>query len=816
VIVARLRRTGAVWTHSRGHPMSDKPSPDIQTTGTLHNMPILALRNAVLFPGAVMPVVIGRGKSIKLLESLGDRRAAVVGVVAQKDKSVDNPKPDELYWAGCTGQLIKVLRNGAETYHVVIRGVERFKILRFDQEDPFLSAEVELLSEKHENDPQIAALVHSIRDTAIELVNMVPELPINAADLQENFEHPARLVYLLLTHLGVSVEEKVDVLQAASLQEMLTKTLHLVIQQVEILRISQRINSEVKGDLNKSQREYVLRKQLKAIQKELGDLEGGEGDELGELEERLMKSNLPEEAQKIATKELKRLRNIQAGSPEYTVARTYLEWFSDLPWGTMTEDNLDLLHAQKVLDERHYGLDKVKKRIIEYLAVSKLKNDMRGPVLCLVGPPGVGKTSLGHSIATALGRKFQRLSLGGVRDEAEIRGHRRTYIGAMPGKIIMSMKKAETRNPVMILDEVDKLTHDWRGDPTAALLEVLDPEQNHTFSDHYLDTPFDLSKILFIATANTTDTIPPPLLDRMEVIELNGYTHEEKFHIAKEHLLPKQLREHGLKPEQLVMPTEILDQIISHYTREAGVRNLERRMADVSRQVAVGIAKGEFESKTLTEADLEEMLGNFSYSPEVAARTEQPGVATGMAWTRTGGDLLFIEASKMPGKGKLRLTGQLGEVMKESAHIALSLVEANADRLGIERKCFEEFDIHIHVPAGAVPKDGPSAGVTMYTALVSLLTGVRVRGDVSMTGEATLRGLVLPVGGIKDKVLAAMRGGIKKIILPERNKKDLRDIPAEARAGVEFVFASKMDDVLEHALEVPPSTSRGAAATATA
>jgi ATP-dependent Lon protease len=796
--------------------MSDKPSPDIQTTGTLHNMPILALRNAVLFPGAVMPVVIGRGKSIKLLESLGDRRAAVVGVVAQKDKSVDNPKPDELYWAGCTGQLIKVLRNGAETYHVVIRGVERFKILRFDQEDPFLSAEVELLSEKHENDPQIAALVHSIRDTAIELVNMVPELPINAADLQENFEHPARLVYLLLTHLGVSVEEKVDVLQAASLQEMLTKTLHLVIQQVEILRISQRINSEVKGDLNKSQREYVLRKQLKAIQKELGDLEGGEGDELGELEERLMKSNLPEEAQKIATKELKRLRNIQAGSPEYTVARTYLEWFSDLPWGTMTEDNLDLLHAQKVLDERHYGLDKVKKRIIEYLAVSKLKNDMRGPVLCLVGPPGVGKTSLGHSIATALGRKFQRLSLGGVRDEAEIRGHRRTYIGAMPGKIIMSMKKAETRNPVMILDEVDKLTHDWRGDPTAALLEVLDPEQNHTFSDHYLDTPFDLSKILFIATANTTDTIPPPLLDRMEVIELNGYTHEEKFHIAKEHLLPKQLREHGLKPEQLVMPTEILDQIISHYTREAGVRNLERRMADVSRQVAVGIAKGEFESKTLTEADLEEMLGNFSYSPEVAARTEQPGVATGMAWTRTGGDLLFIEASKMPGKGKLRLTGQLGEVMKESAHIALSLVEANADRLGIERKCFEEFDIHIHVPAGAVPKDGPSAGVTMYTALVSLLTGVRVRGDVSMTGEATLRGLVLPVGGIKDKVLAAMRGGIKKIILPERNKKDLRDIPAEARAGVEFVFASKMDDVLEHALEVPPSTSRGAAATATA
>ncbi len=797
-------------------PESGEISEPIQTGSSLRNLPILALRNAVLFPGAVMPVVIGRGKSIKLLESLGDRRAAIVGVVAQKDKSIDNPKPDELYWAGCTGQLIKVLRNGAETYHVVIRGVDRFKITGICQEDPYLSADVELLSEKDDADPQIQALVHSVRDTAIELVNMVPELPINAADLQENFEHPARLVYLLLTHLGVTVEEKVDVLQAPNLQEMLTKTLHLVIQQVEILRISQRINSEVKGDLNKSQREYVLRKQLKAIQKELGELEGGEGDELGELEERLMKIGLPEDALKIATKELKRLRTIQAGSPEYTVARTYLEWFSDLPWSQMTEDNLDLKHAEKVLDERHYGLDKIKTRIIEYLAVSKLKNDMRGPVLCLVGPPGVGKTSLGHSIAESLGRKFQRLSLGGVRDEAEIRGHRRTYIGAMPGKIIMSLKKAESRNPVMILDEVDKLTHDWRGDPTAALLEVLDPEQNYAFGDHYLDTPFDLSKILFIATANTTDTIPPPLLDRMEVIELSGYTHEEKFHIARRHLMPKQIKEHGIKPEQLIMPDDVLDRVISHYTREAGVRNLERRMADIARNVAVGIAKGEYETRTLTLDDLDDMLGNFAYEPETATRTEAPGVATGMAWTRAGGDLLFIETSKMPGRGKLRLTGQLGDVMKESAQIALSLVEANAEKLGIERKMFEEWDIHIHFPAGATPKDGPSAGVTMYTALVSLLTGVRVRGDVSMTGEATLRGLVLPVGGIKDKVLAAMRGGIKKIILPVRNKKDLRDIPEEARKGVEFVFATRMDDVLEAALEVPPSARPAKAATASA
>jgi ATP-dependent Lon protease len=430
----------------------------------------------------------------------------------------------------------------------------------------------------------------------------------------------------------------------------------------------------------------------------------------------------------------------------------------------------------------------------------------------------VGKTSLGHSVAQALGRKFQRMSLGGVRDEAEIRGHRRTYIGALPGKIIMSLKKAESRNPVMILDEVDKLTHDWRGDPTAALLEVLDPEQNNSFTDHYLDTPFDLSKVLFIATANTLDTIPAPLLDRMEVIELSGYTHEEKFHIAKRHLLPKQLKEHGLTAAQCEISDPILAKIISHYTREAGVRSLERRVADVCRQVAVKVAKGEATEVQITEADLEDMLGNFVYEPEVAVRTEQPGVATGMAWTRAGGDLLFIEATKMPGKGKMRLTGQLGDVMKESAQIALSLIEANAEKLGIERRAFEEFDIHVHFPAGAVPKDGPSAGVTMYTALVSLLTGVRVRGDVAMTGEATLRGLVLPVGGIKDKVLAAMRGGIKKIILPEKNKKDLRDIPAEAKEGVEFVFAHRMEDVLEQALEVPPSQwpTKDSAAHATA
>ena len=778
---------------------------DETKTQSLPSMPILALRNAVLFPGAVMPVVIGRGKSIRLLESIGDRKAAVVAVVAQRDKSVDNPKPDDLYWAGCTGQLIKVLRNGPDTYHVVIRGVDRFRIKRFESEEPYMVGELELLPEVSRSEAKVEALVHSVREAAQELLGMVPELPINASDLNEEFEHPSRLVYLLLTHLGVSVEEKVDVLEAGDVAEMLNKTLQLVMQQVEILRISQRINSEVKGELNKSQREYVLRKQLKAIQKELGDLEGGEGDELAELEERLHKIGLPEEAQKIANKELRRLRTIQQGSPEYTVARTYLEWIGDLPWTKTTTDNLDLTNAQAVLDAKHWGLERIKRRIIEYLAVTKLKNDMRGPILCLVGPPGVGKTSLGHSVAEALGRKFQRISLGGVRDEAEIRGHRRTYIGAMPGKIIMSLKKAGSANPVLMLDEVDKLTHDWRGDPTAAMLEVLDPEQNNTFTDHYLDTPYDLSKVLFIATANSTDTIPAPLLDRMELIELSGYTHEEKMNIARQHLLPKQLKSHGLTETQCVVTDAILETVIQSYTREAGVRSLERRVADICRRVAVGVVKGEYESKTVDENDLDEVLGPPRFLPDVAERTERPGVATGMAWTRAGGDLLFIEASAMPGKGKMRLTGQLGDVMKESAQIALSLVEANAAQLGISRAAFEEQDIHVHFPAGGIPKDGPSAGVTMYTALVSLLSGVRVRGDVSMTGEATLRGLVLPVGGIKDKVLAAQRGGIHKVILPERNRRDLRDIPQSARDALEIVFVSRIEEVLEHALEEPPS-----------
>jgi ATP-dependent Lon protease len=562
----------------------------------------------------------------------------------------------------------------------------------------------------------------------------------------------------------------------------------------------------VKGEMSKTQREYYLRQQLKAIKEELGEL-GEEEEELDELAERLKKAGLPPEVEKVAQKELNRLKSIPTASSEYTVARTYLDWIADLPWSKRTDDNLDIENARQILDTDHYGLQKIKKRILEYLAVRKLKNDMRGPILCFVGPPGVGKTSLGQSIARATGRKFVRLSLGGVRDEAEIRGHRRTYVGALPGRIIQSMKKAGTINPVMMLDEIDKLGADFRGDPSAALLEVLDPEQNYSFSDHYLDVAYDLSKVMFVGTANLLDPIPGPLKDRMEILELPGYTFEEKVHIAQNHLIPKQLKEHGLSSDAIAFTEKGIIKIIMAFTREAGVRNLERRIADCCRAVAVEVASGKVAvgtKRTVDEGDLAEMLGPEKFYNETAERTEIPGVATGLAWTAAGGDILFIEATRMTGKGSLTLTGQLGDVMKESAQAALSYLRSKADTLGIPANFLEKTDIHIHFPAGAIPKDGPSAGVTILTALVSLLTGVRVRSDVAMTGEVTLRGLVLPVGGIKEKVLAAHRAGIKRVIIPARCEKDLVDVPEQARKELEFVFASHMDDVLKAALEESP------------
>jgi ATP-dependent Lon protease len=562
----------------------------------------------------------------------------------------------------------------------------------------------------------------------------------------------------------------------------------------------------VKGEMSKTQREYYLRQQLKAIKEELGEI-GEEEEELDELAERLKKAGLPAEVEKVAQKELSRLKSIPTASSEYTVARTYLDWIADLPWSKRTEDNLDIENARTVLDTDHYGLQKIKKRILEYLAVRKLKNDMRGPILCLVGPPGVGKTSLGQSVARATSRKFVRLSLGGVRDEAEIRGHRRTYVGALPGRIIQSMKKAGTINPVMMLDEIDKLGADFRGDPSAALLEVLDPEQNNSFSDHYLDVQYDLSKVMFIATANLLDPIPSPLRDRMEILELPGYTFEEKVHIARNHLIPKQLREHGLPAETVSITEPAIIRIIIGYTREAGVRSLERRIADICRSIAVEVASGKVtvgDKRAIVEQDVEEMLGPERFYNETAERTELPGVATGLAWTAAGGDILFIEATRMQGKGSLTLTGQLGDVMKESAQAALSYLRSKADTLGIQANFLERTDIHIHFPAGAIPKDGPSAGVTILTALVSLLTGIRVRSDVAMTGEITLRGLVLPVGGIKEKVLAAHRAGMKRVILPARNEKDLSEVPEQARKELDFVFATRMDEVLKAALEENP------------
>jgi ATP-dependent Lon protease len=553
--------------------------------------------------------------------------------------------------------------------------------------------------------------------------------------------------------------------------------------------------------MGKNQREYVLRQQLKAIKEELGEDDGDQGD-LDGLEDRISKAVLPTEAEQVAKKQIKRLRNMQVGSAEYTVVRTYLDWILDLPWHVQTPDNMEIAAVRKVLDEDHYGLEKVKKRILEYLAVRKLKKDKKGPILCLIGPPGVGKTSLGKSIARALGRKFHRISLGGVHDEAAIRGHRRTYVGALPGQIIQGMKKAQTINPVFMMDEVDKIGHDFRGDPAAALLEVLDPEQNNTFADHYLEIPYDLSNVMFVATANVADPIPAPLRDRMEILEIPGYTRREKLAIARQHLLPKQIEDHGITPQQLDITDAAVEIVIDSYTREAGVRTLERQLASVIRGVAVKIAEGDLTPRRIdTEEQLREFLGAQRYTSEVAERTEEAGVATGLAWTSVGGEILFIEATRMFGTGKLQLTGQLGDVMKESAQAALSYVRSNAERLGISKDFLEKSDIHIHIPAGGMPKDGPSAGVTMFTALVSMLTGVRVRHDVAMTGEITLRGRVLPIGGLKEKVLAAHRAGIKRVIVPERNKADLDEVPAEVKNDLEFFFVSKMEQVLEAALE---------------
>ena len=796
------KKKGAAAAQAMAAPMS--PPGLINKEDIPQVLPILPLRNSVFFPGGVLPLAVGRQKTIALIKD-AVRDDQVIGVVTQRKAEEEDPGAADLYSMGTVARIVKLLKMGEDNYSLVVQGLARFRVLDLVQEAPYLKARVDAVEDKTAaENVEVEALGINLKKLAREVIELMPELPAAATELVESITHPGHLADLIAANVDVPIEEKQAVLETVDLKARMKLVLELLNRKREILKLSNKIDSAVKGEMSKTQREYYLRQQLKAIKEELGEM-GEEEEELDELAERLKKAGLPPEVEKVANKELNRLKTIPAASSEYTVARTYLDWIADLPWSKQSEDTLDIDNARKILDSDHHGIQKVKKRILEYLAVRKLKNDMRGPILCLVGPPGVGKTSLGQSIAKAVNRKFVRLSLGGVRDEAEIRGHRRTYVGALPGRFIQSMKKAGTRNPVMMLDEIDKLGADFRGDPSSALLEVLDPEQNNSFADHYLDVAFDLSKVLFIATANQLDPIPGPLRDRMEIIELSGYTFDEKEMIAKTHLIPKQLKEHGLAAtDQLVIEDKALQLLLTAYTREAGVRSLERRIADLCRAVAVDFASGKTDKQTITPARVIEILGPERYYSEVAERTETPGVATGLAWTAAGGDLLFIECTKMQGKGGLTLTGQLGDVMKESAQAALSYLRANAERLGINPLFLEKTDIHLHFPAGSIPKDGPSAGVTILTALTSLMTGIRVRSDTAMTGEATLRGLVLRVGGIKEKVLAAHRAGIKRIVLPERCRKDMVDVPEQAKKDMEFFFVTKMDEVLNLTLETSP------------
>jgi ATP-dependent Lon protease len=771
-------------------------------------LPVLPIRNAVLFPGAVAPFDVGREKSVALVEDVHNLQSPVIAIFAQRDPATDDPSYDDLYPVGCAARVLKALKHSSGNYSLILQGLTRIRLDQLTQQSPYMRAKIARVETPATEDVEAEALAMSLRDVAKQVIQLMPELPREAGSLIDSIQAPGALADLVAANLDAPVEEKAQLIETVEVKDRIRKVLKLLTRQLEILKMRERINSQIKEEMGKNQREYVLRQQLKAIKEELGEDDGDQGD-LDGLEERISKATLPSEADSVAKKQLKRLRSMQVGSAEYTVVRTYLDWILDLPWVQSTEDNMDIAEVRRVLDEDHYGLDKVKKRIVEYLAVRKLKKDKKGPILCLIGPPGVGKTSLGRSIARSLGRKFVRISLGGVHDEAAIRGHRRTYVGALPGQIIQGMKKASMINPVFMMDEVDKIGHDFRGDPSAALLEVLDPEQNNAFADHYLEIPYDLSNVMFVATANIADPIPPPLRDRMEILEIPGYTRREKLAIARQHLIPKQLEEHGLKTDQLTITDDAVEELIEHYTREAGVRSLERTIASVIRGVAVKVAEGDLSQRIIkTEEDLHEFLGPIKYTSEVAERTEETGVATGLAWTSVGGEILFIEVTRMFGTGKMQLTGQLGDVMKESAHAALSYVRTNAEKYGIPKDFLEKSDIHIHIPAGGMPKDGPSAGITMFTAIVSLLTGSRVRHDVAMTGEISLRGRVLPIGGVKEKILAAHRAGIKRVLLPERNKADLEEVPKEVRDELEFVFVHKLDEVLASALERTPQPSQ--------
>jgi ATP-dependent Lon protease len=761
-------------------------------------LPVLPLRGIVIFPSQIHPFLVSRAASLKLIEDVGGA-SAIIALAAQKNPEEEVPGPEGLYPRGTAVRILKMLKYPDQSVRVLVQGLARIEIGSFLQREPYFTARVARLEETFVQDRETDALQANLVSQFSKFVSLVPYLPDELQVMAMQVRDPGRLTDLVASYLKIAIEELQDMLATLDVRQRLEKLIVILGREIELLELGHKIQSQVQTELNKNQREYYLRQQLKAIQKELG-----EGDprssEIEEIEKKIEAAKMSEDARKAADKELERLRMIPPESAEHTVVRTYLDWLVALPWGISTEDNLDIKNARATLDDDHYDLEKVKERILEFLAVRKLKQDSKGPILCFVGPPGTGKTSLGRSIAKALGRKFVRLSLGGIRDEAEIRGHRRTYIGSLPGRIIQGLRNAGSNNPLFILDEVDKLGADFRGDPASALLEVLDPEQNNTFVDHYLDVPFDLSKVLFLTTANVLDTIPHALLDRMEVIELPGYTEEEKLVIADRYLVPKEMKENGLGDKTIEFTREAMADIIRQYAREAGLRNLQREIARICRKIARAVTEGEAAPERITPDLLKKYLGAPKYFSEMAEHGNVPGVATGLAWTPNGGDIIFIESARMSGQKGLTLTGSLGEVMKESAQAALSYIRSRSDYLGIEKDFFEKSDIHFHVPAGAIPKDGPSAGVTMAASLASLLSGRPTRSDVAMTGEITLRGKVLPVGGIKEKVLAARRAGIKTVILPRRNENDLEDIAPEARAEMKAIFVDTVDQVLDNVL----------------
>jgi ATP-dependent Lon protease len=761
---------------------------------------LVPTRNLVLFPGTVLPITLGRQRSV-LAAQTAMRLNRMVGLVLQRDPSIDDPIAVDLHRMGSEASLLRYVTSPDGGHHAICQGERRFRILDFLDGYPFLAARVERIPEVEATTQDVAARLLNLRNQAVEVLQLLPQTPVELVNAVQSVTSASALADLIASFMDITPAEKQEILETVDLERRLERVSELLVYRIEVLRLSRQISEQTKGKIDDRQREFLLREQLKTIQKELGEGEDAKAQEIAELTEKIADAKMPPEVEEHTKRELARLDRMPEASGEYSMARTYLEWLTELPWSVESGKQIDIAEARRILDADHYGLRKIKRRILEYLAIHQLNPGGRSPILCFVGPPGVGKTSLGQSIARATGRKFVRVSLGGVHDEAEIRGHRRTYIGALPGNIIQGLRRAGARDCVMMLDEIDKLGRGIQGDPSSALLEVLDPEQNSTFRDNYLGVPFDLSKVMFITTANVLDGVPGPLRDRMEVIDLPGYVEDEKFEIARRYLIDRQVKANGLTAEQAEITDAALHAIIRDYTREAGVRQLEREIGAVLRSTAMRVAEGTAQHVRIEPEDLTEILGPPRFEGEVAMRTSIPGVATGLAWTPVGGDILFIEATRIPGNGRLILTGQLGDVMKESAQAALSLVKGRASGFGLDPEMFEKSDIHVHVPAGAIPKDGPSAGVAMFTALISLLTNRTVRSDTAMTGEISLRGLVLPVGGIKEKVVAAARACLSMVILPARNRKDYEDIPESARSSLRFVWAERVEDVIEAALE---------------